>query len=201
MEKTIIYIHGKGGNASEAEYYKPLFQGYNVIGYDYKAQTPWEAKEEFPIFFDLVSKNQKSIMLIANSIGAYFAMQALSDKKIDRAFFISPIVNMEKIILDMMAWEGITENDLQEKKEICTAFGETLSYEYLEYVRKHPIDWNIFTDVLYGEKDNITSRETMLDFVNRHNARLTEMKNGEHWFHTEEQMKFLAFWISHNTKS
>ena len=201
MEKTIIYIHGKGGNASEAEYYKPLFQGYNVIGYDYKAQTPWEAKEEFPIFFDLVSKNQKSIMLIANSIGAYFAMQALTDKKIDRAFFISPIVNMEKVILNMMTWEGITENDLQEKKEIRTAFGETLSYEYLEYVRKHPIDWNIFTDVLYGEKDNITSRETMLNFVNHHNARLTEMKNGEHWFHTEEQMKFLAFWISHNTKS
>ena len=67
-------------------------------------------------------------------------MQALSDKKIDRAFFISPIVDMEKVILDMMAWEGITENDLQEKKEIHTAFGEVLSYEYLDYVKKHPID-------------------------------------------------------------
>ena len=51
MEKTIIYIHGKGGNASEAEYYKPLFQGYSVIGYDYKAQTPWESERRISDIF------------------------------------------------------------------------------------------------------------------------------------------------------
>lgn len=28
-----------------------------------------------------------------------------------------------------------------------------------------------------------------------HNAQLTVMQNGEHWFHTEEQMRFLDNWI------
>lgn len=28
-----------------------------------------------------------------------------------------------------------------------------------------------------------------------HNANLTVMENGEHWFHTEEQVTFLDKWI------
>ena len=69
------------------------------------------------------------------------------DDKINRAFFISPIVNMEKLITDMMSWANVTEEDLQEKKYIETEFGETLSLEYLSYVRKHPIIWNVRTDI------------------------------------------------------
>ena len=43
MKNAVIYIHGKGGNASESEHYKPLFPDYDVIGLDYKTFTPWEA--------------------------------------------------------------------------------------------------------------------------------------------------------------
>ena len=51
MDKAVIYIHGKGGNAEEAIHYKPLFSNCDVIGLDYTAQFPWEAKEEFPLLF------------------------------------------------------------------------------------------------------------------------------------------------------
>lgn len=30
-------------------------------------------------------------------------------------------------------------------------------------------------------------------------ASLTVMENGEHWFHTEEQMRFLDNWIQRRT--
>lgn len=33
MTKTILYIHGKGGNAEEAKHYQPLFNGCNVTGF------------------------------------------------------------------------------------------------------------------------------------------------------------------------
>ena len=33
MDKAILYIHGKGGNPKEAEYYKALFEEYDVIGF------------------------------------------------------------------------------------------------------------------------------------------------------------------------
>lgn len=46
-----------------------------------------------------------------------------------------------------------------------------------------------------GEKDNLTSGETISEFSNRINADLTVMDDGEHWFHTDAQMKFLDDWI------
>ena len=200
MNKAVVYIHGKGGSASEAEHFKPLFSGFEVIGFDYRSQTPWQAKAEFASFFDTVCKRYEKTVLIANSIGAYFSLHALSDQKIDQALFISPVVHMERLILDMMAWSGVTEADLQEKKEIPTSFGETLSWDYLCYVRNNPIHWEIPTEILYGENDVLIPRETVTAFADRVGAHLTVMPNGEHWFHTAEQMQFLDSWIRRSAK-
>lgn len=198
MKKLVIYIHGKGGNASEAEHYKQIFSDSDVVGFDYHSQNPWSAEKEFLLFATPLIEKYNSVVLIANSIGAYFSMCSLSDKQIDKAFFISPIVDMEKLICDMMKWANVSEKELCEKREIQTSFGETLSWDYLCYVRQHPIKWNIPTYILYGENDNLTSIKTITDFAHRTDAPLTIMKGGEHWFHTEEQMKFLDAWIRRN---
>ena len=116
-------------------------------------------------------------------------------EQLEKAFLISPIVNMEKLICDMMLWANVNESELAEKKEIKTDFGETLSWDYLCYVRENQIEWNVPTYMLYGEKDNLTSFETISKFANQMNASLTVMRNGEHWFHTDEQMEFLDNWI------
>ena len=201
MRRLIIYVHGKGGSAEEAEHYRPLFPDSDVIGFDYHAQTPWEAKSEFPRFFDLHSKGYDSVILIANSIGAFFSMNALGEKNIAQAMFISPIVNMERLITDMMMWSNVTEKELQSKQKIPTEFGETLSWEYLCYVRKHPIEWSVPTCILYGGKDHLTNRETVSEFSHRIGADLTVMEDGEHWFHTEEQMKVLDHWVCSSIRS
>lgn len=65
-------------------------------------------------------------------------------------------------------WANVTEEELRIKKEIPTEF---------------------------GEKDNLTSIETISEFAGRIGASLTVMKDGEHWFHTEEQMEFLDEWL------
>ncbi len=195
MKDLVVYIHGKGGSSKEADHYKTLFSDSTVIGLDYKAQNPWEAKEEFEQFWDEQSKDYETVVLVANSIGAFFAMSSLAEKHINKAFFISPIVNMEKLINDMMMWANVTERELSERLEIGTDFGEKLSWEYLCYVRKNPIEWNVPTHILYGEKDNLTSLETISAFAKQIGAELTVMKNGEHWFHTNEQMNFLDDWM------
>ena len=198
MKKAVLYIHGKGGSAAEADHYKELFTSYEVVGLDYKTNTPWETGQEISEAVDKLSDTYEEIVLIANSIGAFFSMNGNIDYKINRAFFISPIVNMEKLITDMMSWANVTEEDLQEKKYIETEFGETLSLEYLSYVRKHPIIWNVRTDILYGDKDNLTAIQTIKGFAEEHNTTLTILEQGEHWFHTEEQMTFLDNWIRTN---
>ena len=135
-----LHLNGKGGNANEAEHYKPFFAESDVIGFDYQAQNPWEAQKEFSSFFEVHSQVYDSVTLIANSIGAFFSMSALTKKQVAQAILISPVVNMEKLIVDMMMWANVTEEELRIKK-----------------------------------------------------------KDGEHWFHTEEQMEFLDDWIR-NTK-
>ena len=195
MKESIIYLHGKGGSAKEADQYKTLFPNSEVIGFDYRSRTPWEAKEEFPAFFVTQRERSDRLILIANSIGAFFAMSALDETLVDRAFFISPIVDMESLIRNMMLGANVTETELEEKGTIPAKQGETLSWNYLRYVRKHPISWNVPTSILYGGHDNLTSLETVSAFAERHPAKLTVMPGGEHWFHTQEQMDFLTKWL------
>ena len=199
MKNVIVYVHGKGGNAEEANYYRKFFNDdFDIIGFAYKSENPWDAKAEFSDYFDSIIPEYNKTILIANSIGAYFSLISLADKKIEKAMLISPIVDMERLILDMMTRVNVSEEELSVKKEIETPFGETLSWEYLSYVRKNPIHWNIPTGILYAEKDNMTSISTITDFSKKINANITVMSGGEHWFHTKEQMDFLDNWIKIN---
>lgn len=138
--------------------------------------------------YDLVS-------VIANSIGAFFTMYALQNCKIEKALFISPILDMERLIYDMMSLASVTEQELFEKKEISTYFGENLSWDYLQYVKSNPIDWKIPTEILYAGQDNLTSYNTVNVFAKSHNANVTIMEKGEYWFHTDEQIAFLDTWM------
>lgn len=199
MRKIAIYVHGKGGYASESEHYIPFLKDCEVIGFDYKATTPWDACGEFHDFFAQYA-DYDSIVLIANSIGAYFSMLALganfsSRVKITRAFFISPVVDMEKLICNMMFWANVSEDDLREKQEIVMPSGEILSWKYLSYVCEHPICWNVPTDILYGSKDNLIPYDAVSKFAESVCASLTVMDGGEHWFHTKLQMEFLDNWL------
>lgn len=196
MNKAILYVHGKGGNAEESEHYKPICVGYDVFGLDYQSFTPWETKDELLAEYERLCATYDSITILANSIGAFFTMNALAGKQIERAFFISPIVDMEKLILDMMQWANVAEAELRNQQKIETPFGETLSWQYLCYVRENPIVWHIPTDILYAEKDNLTSYETISGFAKKTNSSLTVMAEGEHWFHTEEQLAFLDHWLN-----
>lgn len=195
MKNLILYIHGQGGSAAESEHYKPLFPGYAVVGLDYRTFTPWETGAEIFAAVTKLKGRYDSIDLIANSIGAYFAMHAAIGGLIRKAYFISPIVDMERLICDMMGWADVTEEQLKTVGVISTSFGEELSWDYLCWVREHPIDWNVPTEILYGEKDDLTSPQTIQRFALSHHAGLTVMEGGEHWFHTEEQMRFLDNWI------
>ena len=95
----------------------------------------------------------------------------------------------------MMGWAGVTEDQLRRQGEIPTAFGQTLSWKYLCWVREHPLpDWTCPIRILYGSQDHMTSRQTIDQYVRRHHVRLAVMEGGEHWFHTPEQLAVLRQW-------
>ena len=196
---AVLYIHGKGGSAAECEHYRPLFPGCEVTGLDYRHSTPWEAGPEIYAAAEALRRRHGSITLVANSIGAYFSLHAGLNGLVREALFISPIVDMEGLIGRMLGWAGVSERELEARGRIAAAFGEDLRWDYLCYVREHPVDWRVPTRILYGSRDELTPPEAVRRFAAEHGAALTVMEGGEHWFHTPEQLRFLDAWIRNET--
>ncbi|ETP73678.1 hypothetical protein UYO_0315 [Lachnospiraceae bacterium JC7] len=193
---AVLYVHGKGGNAAESEHYKTLFPDADVTGLDYHTDLPWETSLEIDAAVSELASRYDDVILIANSIGAFYSMNADICEKLSHAYFISPMIDLEKLILNMMTWANVTEEDLKREKTIKTDFGEDLSWDYLCYVREHPIKWTVPTDILRGSEDKLSTADAIGHFVKKTGARLTVMQGGEHWFHTKEQMEFLDKWIT-----
>uniref|UniRef100_A0A2P4R3W7 Alpha/beta hydrolase n=1 Tax=Companilactobacillus formosensis TaxID=1617889 RepID=A0A2P4R3W7_9LACO len=195
LKKAIIYVHGKGGSALEAENFKKNCPGFDMIGIDYQEYLPWIVREKIQVKYDEIKFNYDQIDLVANSIGVYFSMLALQNSSINKALFISPILDMKKSIYDKLQLLGLTTADLENEGEIVVPGSENLSWKYLQFVEDNPINWQIPTEILYGQNDDHTSRETLDSFIQSHNAHVTIMKNGQHWFHTKEQVDFLNHWM------
>ncbi len=193
LTNKILYIHGMGGDVTEAQRFEENCPNYDIMGVDYNEYLPWVVAKKIRAYYDEVKDDP--VAIIANSIGAYFSMLALQDQSLQQALFISPLLDMEQYILSKMQQAGITENELQAKGEIETDRKEILSWQYLQYVREHPLDWKVPTEILYGEKDDRIPLVTVKKFVKEHRAGLTIMPEGEHRFHTRVQLNFLNEWM------
>ncbi|MCQ4935994.1 alpha/beta hydrolase [Anaerotignum propionicum] len=131
----------------------------------------------------------------ANSIGSYFTLLSFSGEPLEQCLLVSPLVDMERTIDNLMHWAGVTEERLEREKLIDTDFGQKLSWKYLSYVRSHRIDgWNTPTFILRAKKDELIDEDTVINFSNRFGCKLTVTNGGEHWFHTPEQLSILCQW-------
>lgn len=207
--KVYLYVHGKMGSKEEALAFAELAcpAGYQVLALDLPEHgerkqapeklLPWVVLPELQLVYQYAKVHWKTVSLRATSIGAWFSMLALSEKELKQALFVSPVVDMEALITGMMQGAGVTEEQLRAAGEISTAFGETISWKYLCWVREHPLDWHTPTQVLYGEADNMTSRAQLDAFKGRTGAHLTIVADVEHWFHTETQLAVLQAWEKH----
>ena len=196
---AVLFIHGRSGNALEADRYRALFPDHAVFGLDYHGRTPRDAGREIHAAVRTLKLRYERVVLVAVSIGAFFSLHGELDRLIEKAFFISPVTDMEGLICAMMAAEGVSETELQSRGEIPTSFGEPLSWEYLSYVRTHPVSWTVPTAILCGSADTLVPVEATETFANATGASLTVMDGGEHWFHTEAQLAFLDRWIERET--
>lgn len=159
---------------------------------------PWAVVPEIQAVYARMQPVWPHIRLYGVSIGAWLAMQALRAEKLEKALLVSPVVDMETLILSMMQGAHVTEEQLKAAGEIPTEMGETLSWPYLCWAREHPLQWHTPTQVLYGDKDALTSRAVMERFRRQSGAHLTILQGGEHWFHTSVQMAAVQTWEEAN---
>lgn len=200
-----LFLHGQMGRKEEAEAFALAAcpRGHQVLSIDLPGHgarqgrdeelAPWTAVPDIRAALDWAERRWESISLRATSIGAYFAMLAFANPA--RALLLSPVLDMEGLILTMMSGAGVSEAQLREGGEITTSRGQLLSWKYLRWVREHPVHrWACPIRILWGSGDNMTPRETVEAYTRRHSARLTVLEGGEHWFHTPEQLAALKKW-------
>jgi alpha-beta hydrolase superfamily lysophospholipase len=206
-KKLYLFIHGQGGHKEEAESFAEIAgcYGWQVLSIDLPEHgerkeekntfDPWHTVPELLTVMNYAKSHWNWIALRANSIGAWFSMLSFGNESLKKCIFVSPILDMPQLIQNMMLWSGVTEDQLRQEQTIPTSFGQTLSWEYLSYAKKHPITkWSFPTEMLYGDKDNLTEPHIAENFTRHFGCLLTVMENGEHWFHTPEQLKVLDNW-------
>ena len=198
-KKVCVYIHGLNGSKDEAEDFSYLKVQYDVVGLDYKDGNPWEIAGILREEFKKITYSYKEIIVIANSIGAFYAYQYLSDFNIKKAFFISPIASMLQQIINLMLKYNITRDKFEEEKIIKLENGQTLSYDFYKEVSNESDNWNVPTEILYGSRDDVVYIENIADFLAHHpHARLTIKQESEHYFHTPKEKEFIKEWILRN---
>lgn len=103
-----LFVHGQGGNKTEAAAFAALAAptGWQVLGIDLPEHgdrtgetdfTPWQVVPELQTVLAYLQQHWQGIRLRANSIGAYFSMLAFAGATIEKALFVSPIVDMERL--------------------------------------------------------------------------------------------------------
>ena len=202
LKRVVIYIHGLHGSAKEANFYKFLKGKYDVKGLEYSQEgKPWELKEPIQKEFKALTEGYDEVIVIANSIGAFYTYEYLNKFKIKKAFFISPVVSMFQQTVDMMAMYGIKDKELERKKFITLEDGNVLSYEFYQHVSNDDVEWKVPTEILYGAFDEMVYVGSMMEFLENHpNCKLTVKAEAEHHFSSPEEMRFIKNWINNNLK-
>lgn len=207
-DKLIIAVHGDQSHKADtimallAE--EAVQKGYQVLSIDLpehgdrkQEQTLCKVQtcvKELQDVLHYAQATWRHISLFGCSMGAYFGLMAYCDASIDQALFVSPVVNMQRLIENMMMWFDITPDALREQGEIPTP-AKPLYWDYYQYVCSHPVRWHAKTAVLYGAGDTLCEKAYVESFSQKAQADLTIYEAGEHYFHTEEQLAFFKEWL------
>lgn len=208
-EKLFLAVHGnlshKEDVVIEILAKEVTKKGYQVLSFDLpehgerkEEDTPCKVQNCVQDLIEISGyvKRWKEIHLFACSMGAYFSLLAYRDIDLKQVLFLSPVVNMERIIRNMMMWFCVTPEQLEKEGTIDTPVGQKLYWDYFCYVLEHPVDyWNTDTCILYGAKDNLVEFDTIRNFTEKFSCTLEVMDDGEHYFHTDEQLQRFTEWL------
>lgn len=212
-DKLFIAVHGNMSSKDDTAIVifaeEAIAKGYQVLSFDLPEHGERQGQADLCKVQNCVSDLttigeyaqtiSNNINVFACSMGSYFSLLAYRNLPLGQCLFLSPVLDMERLINKMMAWFKISVDRLEAEKEIPTPIGQRLYWDYYCYVKAHPIDnWRIPTAILYGSKDNITEFDVVSDFVERFHCKLDVLEDGEHYFHTDEQLNYFRQWLRNN---
>lgn len=207
-DRVYLVVHGKSSCKEDAARFAAIAvgKGYQVLSFDLpehgaragqsRACTVQNGVEDLQKIMAYVRDRWSSVSLLATSLGAYFSLVAYRDVPFGQCLFVSPILDMQRLIKNMMRWFSVTPAQLQVQGEIPTPIGETLSWNYYRYVLDHPIDfWPHPTAILYPECDNLTEPEVVDAFARRFGAQVQRVPGSEHYLQSDAELAIMDAWM------
>lgn len=206
-DRVYLHVHGKMSRKEYAEHFASVAEekGFQTLSFDLPEHGErsgsgercdvWNGMRDLNAAADYAFARFKEVSLFACSIGAYFALNALADRKLRKCLFQSPIVDMEWLVRHMMLWSGVTERQLEAEGEIETPI-DTLRFDYYRYILSHPVrSWPHPTSVLYAGQDKLQPRASIDSFCARFGANLTVSEQSEHPFMAESDFPIVDEWL------
>lgn len=207
-ERVIVAVHGAQSSKTDVpvRLLAEAFSDRQILSFDLPEHgdrkdgsvlcKPPVCVRELSAVLDYAESRWRDLGLFAVSMGAYFSLLACPGRKLSHAWFLSPVVNMERLTRDMMGWFQISEARLEAEGMIPTPMGQALCWDDYGYIRRNPVDrWPFPTDILRGAGDTLVAKETVTAFAKRFSCRLRIVEGAGHWFHTPEEMKALSCWL------
>jgi len=214
-ERVLIAVHGnlshKEDTVIELLADVAVSKGYQVLSFDLPEHgerkdddTPCKVQycvDDLKEIMGYAQNHWTELSLFACSMGAYFSLLAYKDITLKQALFLSPVVDMERIISNMMTWFQVTPERLEKEETIDTPIGQKLYWDYFCYVKENPVNiWNVSTSILYGSRDEISEFDAVTKFTEKFHCNLEVLDGGEHFFHTDEQLSVFSTWLQSQLK-
>ena len=189
--KVYLYVHGKMGCKEEALPFAELAcpAGYQVLAVDLPEHgerkgsseklLPWVAVPELEAVYSYAAERWKNVSLRATSIGAWFSMLALQAKPLLSALLLSPVVDMEDLITNMMQWANVSEAQLKEVGEVSTDFPVTWKLEKAKPVLETLPGWKCDIRGIKNYEELPENCRNYIEFVEKHiGYPITMVSNG-----------------------
>lgn len=141
--KLFIAVHGnlshKEDTVIELLANEAIKKGYQVLSFDLPEhgdrkgeETPCKVQHcvhDLKEIGKYAQEHWDQVSLFACSMGAYFSMLTYRDIGLKTALFLSPVVDMERIIRNMMIWFQVSPERLEKEGTIDTPVGQKLYWD------------------------------------------------------------------------
>ena len=142
-DQLLITVHGNQSNKADTVIHIAaeiaVQKGYQVLSFDLPEHGDRKEEkrlcnaqncvEDLAIIMKYARTLSSNISIFGCSIGAYFCMLAYEDEPIQKALFLSPVVDMARLIRNMMVWFHVSEEQLEKEQEISTPINK-LYWDY-----------------------------------------------------------------------
>jgi len=149
---------------------------------------------EVRAFAQLARSQSTEVGLLASSIGAYFSLCDTPTGTFERAWLVSPLIDLEYYIRDVMAEYSVTDEQLEAETVIDTPRA-VLEWPYLRFVEEHPARLDIPSWTIRGDQDEVVPLDALSRFVSAPGVELVQIEGGQHFLGQPPHLETVVAWF------